>query len=250
VLCLGNCRTMWEVTDENRRLLSSWAASCDDPKRHLLADSIVKNSSPAVDFDEVNRVLREFSADYPIYQFVDGLRPFRPKSEEKRDPAYEARIERLKREQEDRIYKQMTRSVDPNQQYGRVNLMQNFAEEMRIANRQAISVANTLITVGGAFGFGFFGVGYAYPNLRADVAFRLIIGIFLATIVFFADLYFIVKSMDDPGEKPIKAAKAASVKFDMRSPSNKASDEESTNRRTKVRVSTKKHTMMREADRR
>uniref|UniRef100_A0A915B8W4 Transmembrane protein 199 n=1 Tax=Parascaris univalens TaxID=6257 RepID=A0A915B8W4_PARUN len=128
VLCLGNCRTMWEVTDENRRLLSSWAASCDDPKRHLLADSIVKNSSPAVDFDEVNRVLREFSADYPIYQFVDGLRPFRPKSEEKRDPAYEARIERLKREQEDRIYKQMTRSVDPNQQYGRVNLMQNFAE--------------------------------------------------------------------------------------------------------------------------
>uniref|UniRef100_A0A915BAL3 Transmembrane protein 199 n=1 Tax=Parascaris univalens TaxID=6257 RepID=A0A915BAL3_PARUN len=35
-------RTMWEVTDENRRLLSSWAASCDDPKRHLLADSIVK----------------------------------------------------------------------------------------------------------------------------------------------------------------------------------------------------------------
>lgn len=35
---------MWEVTDENRRLLSSWAASCDDPKRRLLADSIVKVS--------------------------------------------------------------------------------------------------------------------------------------------------------------------------------------------------------------
>lgn len=47
-----------------------------------------------------------------------------------------------------------------------------------------------------------------------------------------------------------QAAKAAPVKFDMRSPPNKTSDEENTNRRTNTRFSTKKHTTMHKADRR
>ncbi|VDK49044.1 unnamed protein product [Anisakis simplex] len=75
---------------------------------------------------------------------------------------------------------------------------------MRVANRQAIVVFNTLITVGGAFAFGFFGMGYAVPSLQTELLFRLSVGVLLALIVFFADLYFIIKGMDDPGDKPIK----------------------------------------------
>ncbi|KHN86910.1 Transmembrane protein [Toxocara canis] len=196
---------MWEVTEENRELLRSWASACTNPERCSLADALVKKSPPVVDFEEVNEVLQHFSAEYPVYQFIERLHPVRVKPEKKRDRAYEARIQKLKKQQEDGMYKEMVRSIDPNQQYGRVSLMHNFGAEMRIANRQAIAVFNTLITVGGAFGFGFFGMGYAYPSLQTDLPFRLAVGIVLATIVFFADLYFIVKSMDDPGEKPIKA---------------------------------------------
>lgn len=53
-----------------------------------------------------------------------------------------------------------------------------------------------LITVGGAFVFGFYGISFAYPALRLDLASRMIIGMVCATIVFFADLYFIAKTME------------------------------------------------------
>uniref|UniRef100_A0A183CBT7 Endoplasmic reticulum transmembrane protein n=1 Tax=Globodera pallida TaxID=36090 RepID=A0A183CBT7_GLOPA len=62
--------------------------------------------------------------------------------------------------------------------------------------RQLVAVINTLITVGGSFAFGFFGVEFAYPQLRLDVATRMLLGLVLATLVFFADLYFLVKGME------------------------------------------------------
>ncbi|KJH50684.1 hypothetical protein DICVIV_03124 [Dictyocaulus viviparus] len=65
-----------------------------------------------------------------------------------------------------------------------------------IVNRQLISVINVIITVGGAFFFGFSGVQYAYPQLHLDIATRFVIGLVPATIVFFADLYFLIKNMN------------------------------------------------------
>lgn len=55
--------------------------------------------------------------------------------------------------------------------------------------------------------FGISGIGYAYPDLHMDVTLRIALGLAIATVVFFADLYFIVKGMDDLGEKPIKVYK-------------------------------------------
>lgn len=51
--------------------------------------------------------------------------------------------------------------------------------------------------LGGSFAFGFWGVQFAYPHLGLDIAERMLLGLVCATIVFFADLYFIVKSMSD-----------------------------------------------------
>lgn len=51
---------------------------------------------------------------------------------------------------------------------------------------------------------GISGIGFAYPDLHLNVAFRIALGLAIATIIFFADLYFIVKGMDDVGENPIK----------------------------------------------
>lgn len=70
----------------------------------------------------------------------------------------------------------------------------SFGAEYREMNRQLIVLINTLLTVAGAFAFGYFGVQLAYPAASFDIAPRLIIGLILGTIVFFADLYFIVKT--------------------------------------------------------
>lgn len=71
----------------------------------------------------------------------------------------------------------------------------NFLKELKEANRQGIAILNTLITVGGAFAFGFFGLHMAYPHLQMELATRMLLGLLFATIVFFADLYFIIKNM-------------------------------------------------------
>uniref|UniRef100_A0A0K0DF69 Transmembrane protein 199 n=1 Tax=Angiostrongylus cantonensis TaxID=6313 RepID=A0A0K0DF69_ANGCA len=97
---------------------------------------------------------------------------------------------------ENLAYKRIVRSVDASQKYGKVDHLENFGAELRIVNRQLISVVNVVITVAGAFFFGFSGVQYAYPQLHLDIATRFIIGLVPATVVFFADLYFILKTMD------------------------------------------------------
>lgn len=71
----------------------------------------------------------------------------------------------------------MTSSIDPNRHYGSERLMGSFGEvlitfscwkkfivfdilylqELKMVNRQMLAVFNTVVTVGGAFSFGFFG---------------------------------------------------------------------------------------------
>ena len=94
----------------------------------------------------------------------------------------------------------MTRDVDSMQRFGKVHLMQDFGREMQSMNKQSVAVINTVLTVAGAFVFGFFGVPLAYPSAHLDFAVKMMIGLVIATIVFFADLYFLIKNMnmDDP----------------------------------------------------
>ncbi|KIH65145.1 hypothetical protein ANCDUO_04536 [Ancylostoma duodenale] len=107
-----------------------------------------------------------------------------------------AKTEQLRKQQENMAYKKIVQSVDASQKYGKVNLVENFGAELKVVNRQLISIFNVVITVVGAFFFGFSGVQFAYPHLHLDIATRFIIGLVPATIVFFADLYFVIKNMD------------------------------------------------------
>jgi hypothetical protein len=63
-------------------------------------------------------------------------------------------------------------------------------------DRQIIVIANTLLTVLGSFAFGFFGIALAYPDAGYDAPTRMLVGLVLGTVVFFADLYFIIKGME------------------------------------------------------
>ena len=88
----------------------------------------------------------------------------------------------------------MTDSVDPSRHKSK--LVQNIGQEFRQLNRQIIVVVNTLLTVVSAFVFGYYGTQLAYPDAGLGIPTRTLIGLILATIVFFADLYFIIKNMD------------------------------------------------------
>ncbi|GMS91493.1 hypothetical protein PENTCL1PPCAC_13668, partial [Pristionchus entomophagus] len=65
----------------------------------------------------------------------------------------------------------------------------SFGREMQTANRQLTVVLNVLLTVAATFVFGFVGLQYTHPDLSQEA--RLMIGLVMATVVLFADAYFL-----------------------------------------------------------
>jgi len=239
---------MWRVTEANRHILGDVfvASQGDEGSSEDLMQREIKLKGKKQSFtikelisrdrlscDEVDAMQKSLPKEVEFHKFVDSLQPHfisvLPSSEDRNtfappmDPtkakeAYRQRIERLRREQENREYQAMTQSIDPSQRYGRANLMENFGKDMRDVNRQVMAIVNTLITVGGAFVFGFFGLQLAYPSLQLDIATRMLVGLVLGTIVFFADLYFIIKTMDGPETSSTNSStKPTEYTLDLRS---------------------------------
>uniref|UniRef100_A0A914YE62 Uncharacterized protein n=1 Tax=Panagrolaimus superbus TaxID=310955 RepID=A0A914YE62_9BILA len=103
--------------------------------------------------------------------------------------ALEERKIKLLEAQERKAYKDMTKNV-ASEKYKKEDEYGQIWKEM---NRQGTAVFNTLITVGGAFTFAYYGAPMMVPSL--DLTGSVICGLILATIVFIADLYFIMKDM-------------------------------------------------------
>lgn len=68
----------------------------------------------------------------------------------------------------------------------------NFGEEIRTINKFLLIFINTVLTVAGSFFFTYKALEYAIPE--GGFAFQLLAGCFVGSIVFMADLYFILKS--------------------------------------------------------
>ncbi|KAK0415396.1 hypothetical protein QR680_011924 [Steinernema hermaphroditum] len=174
-------------------------------RRYDALTSKTQNGEPVVGLLKGDKVNQKMLEDYqnavpphlPFFMIVERLDVYKSPVVKKDNTEYQKRLQKLREEQQEKEYKQMTMTVDTGQRYGRENLMENFGQELRSANRHLIVVFNTLLTVGGAFVFGFFGIDIAYPHLNLDMTRRMIIGLVLGTIVFFADLYFIVKALGD-----------------------------------------------------
>ncbi|XP_014773499.1 uncharacterized protein LOC106871514 [Octopus bimaculoides] len=67
----------------------------------------------------------------------------------------------------------------------------NVGKELKAMNLQIIAVVNFVLTVGGAFAFGYKAAEASMEE--PDIAIQMSVGILLGTVVFFADLYFLVK---------------------------------------------------------
>lgn len=107
-----------------------------------------------------------------------------------RNPELEARVQRLKVEQEERDYRSMTKNVDS------VRIKhpeESIGYQMKMMNRQLIAVLQFIISVGAGFTFGFIGIQYMVGEL--DFGFRLLLGVICALIVALAELYFLAKQL-------------------------------------------------------
>ncbi|KAJ1372272.1 hypothetical protein KIN20_034381 [Parelaphostrongylus tenuis] len=184
----------WNLTDKDKkrlRILEMFAKNDDDK-------SVIRKmeSNKTLSMKDITEIRSALPQDAPLFIFLTKLTIRSEDVSYRASEEFRAKTESLRRQQENLAYKRIIRSVDASQKYGKVDYMVDFGAELKVVNRQLISVINVVITVAGAFFFGFSGVQYTYPQLRLDIATRFIIGLIPATVVFLADLYFIVKNMD------------------------------------------------------
>ncbi|CAB3369960.1 Hypothetical predicted protein [Cloeon dipterum] len=107
-----------------------------------------------------------------------------------RNPQLEARCQRLRREQEAREYRQMTKSVDAAR---RKEPEESIAFQMKQINRQLIWVGQFLLSVIAGFAFGVIGLELIFGEL--ELGFRLLWGTFFSVVIGVAEIYFLLRHL-------------------------------------------------------
>lgn len=125
--------------------------------------------------------LHEILEDSEVY--------FPPLKEPERNPELVARLERLKAEQENQRYREMTENVG-SKPYGGDSLLSGVGREVRHVQAQLMGVFNVVLTVVGAFTFGFMASYYAGKS----TAHCVIVGFAFGLVTAAADLYFFIKN--------------------------------------------------------
>ncbi|KAK2155153.1 hypothetical protein LSH36_247g01005 [Paralvinella palmiformis] len=106
-----------------------------------------------------------------------------------RNAQLEARIQQLKTQFANKEYDDMTRNVNLTKWNTRSGSLKTEMKEM---NNQLIAVFNFFLTVIGSFVFAYKATEYSME--KPNVPTQLCAGLVVATIVFFADVYFIIKN--------------------------------------------------------
>ncbi|GMR43086.1 hypothetical protein PMAYCL1PPCAC_13281, partial [Pristionchus mayeri] len=170
-----------------------WMATFVVENRSLLDELNLKKTEFSLDDLEG---LYESDADPVALSALLGCIRVKERVEEKRVPTKEflAKTEQL-RLREDEEYKWMKDHPDSYPAVADSVAASSFGREMQAANRQLTVVLNVLLTVVATFVFGFVGLQYTHPDLSQET--RLVIGLVMATVVLFADAYFLVKTLDE-----------------------------------------------------
>lgn len=135
-----------------------------------------------------------------LYELVEGSQLILPANEiVERNPELEARCQRLKLEQDEYKYRQMTKNVDCARTF---EADETIAYQVKQMNRQLIAVAQFIFSVAAGFAFGFIGIELLVGNL--DFGFRLLLGIICALIIALAEIYFLAKKLNEEIEEAEK----------------------------------------------
>ena len=108
-----------------------------------------------------------------------------------RNPILEARVQKLREEQANREYQNMTRNlhVAPNSRGFMSSLGQDVREMQGEVNRQLVSGLQYLVSIIGTFFALYVALGFA----NQDMSVRLVIGLVGGLVVGLAELYFIIR---------------------------------------------------------
>lgn len=133
--------------------------------------------------------IRECNKPERIHELLSESQIILPKYEPPpRNPELEARVQRLRFEQENREYKSMTKSVDAT--YQRENLgLGEIGKDIRTVNQQIVSGMQYLLSIVGTFFAIFIAAGMA----TQDYGIRALAASISAVIVGLAELFFIIR---------------------------------------------------------
>ncbi|XP_066259489.1 transmembrane protein 199 [Euwallacea similis] len=128
-----------------------------------------------------------------LHELLEGSKVVLPKNEEiPRNPELEKRCQKLKAEQQNREYQNMTKNVDG----FRKRLPEDtIGYQLKMMNSHLIAVFQFIASVIAGFAFGFIGIELLSGQL--DFGFRLMLGIACGLIVAIAELYFLAKKLNE-----------------------------------------------------
>ncbi|KAJ8923774.1 hypothetical protein NQ315_010356 [Exocentrus adspersus] len=128
-----------------------------------------------------------------IHELIEGSDIILPKNKEvPRNQELEKRCQKLKAQQENRNYYQMTKNVDSSK---RKLPEDSFGYHVKQMNRHLIAIFQFILSVAAGFAFGFIGVELLIGSL--DFGFRLLLGIICALVIALAELYFLAKRLNE-----------------------------------------------------
>ena len=129
-----------------------------------------------------------------LHEILAGCDLFVPRYvEPERNPELNERVERLKAEQANREYDEMTKNVNVSR-YHSNKASDSFIPDMKSVQGQIITIFNVFLTIFGSFLFGYKAVEYS-TGVK-DFLLQVSCGLVCAFIVAIADLYFLFKRLN------------------------------------------------------
>ncbi|KAF7286991.1 hypothetical protein GWI33_002832 [Rhynchophorus ferrugineus] len=128
-----------------------------------------------------------------LHELIEESEIVLPKNEEiPRNEELEKRCKKLKEQQQNKEYRDMTKNVD---NVRKQHPEDTISYQMKKMNQHLIAIIQFIITLAAAFAFGFIGIELLVGTL--DFGFRLLLGIICALIVGIAELYFLAKTLNE-----------------------------------------------------
>ncbi|KAK8751936.1 hypothetical protein OTU49_011144 [Cherax quadricarinatus] len=145
--------------------------------------------------------MREHGISERVHELLSESEIVLPKYDTpERNPELEARVQRLRSEQENREYNNMVKSIDPSHYVDGTNIG-DIGKELRSVNKQIISGIQYLLSIVGTFFAVFVAMGFA----TSDYGVRALSATISAVVVGLAEVYFIIRE-DLREEKKLRKA--------------------------------------------
>ncbi|XP_029406384.1 transmembrane protein 199 [Bactrocera dorsalis] len=140
--------------------------------------------------------------DIFLHDLIDTCHLHLPMNEViERNPELEARCQRLREQQQNKEYLDMTKNVDSTLKYVPEDTL---AYQVKAMNSQMIAVLQFIFSVAAGFVFGFLGLELIFGGIEFGL--RLVLGIFCALVIGVAEMYFLLKKLNEE-EKAISSLK-------------------------------------------